>query len=296
MVPLGNPASRKAWTISAWVRGQRSDDLKTTVLPQASGIATERTPRMIGAFHGAIARHTPTGWRMAKAIEPGRLEGMTSPVIWVVIAAASRIMSAASATLKCDQCAGLPVSATTAAAKSSAFDCRMSAAFIRTARRSPGNIADHSGKAAAAASAAWVASLTLAAAARVATSPVTGSIRSNVRSPPAATSRSAMISLVMKHGIPLHSLRTRRRQRRRRVRHRYPCGHLRGRRLDFFLVAAFGCGWRRAMIGVFDQDRLVDAADTEIGFAHGRVGGKIAGDAVADDAASLDQIAAIGNP
>ena len=77
-------------------------------------MATARTPRMIGAFHGAIARTTPTGWRKPMAVEPGRLDGMISPVICVVIEAASRIMSAASPTLKCDQCAGLPVSATTA--------------------------------------------------------------------------------------------------------------------------------------------------------------------------------------
>ena len=59
MAPLGSPASRKHSTISAWVRGQFSLALNTTVLPQASGIATERTPRMIGAFHGAIDRITP---------------------------------------------------------------------------------------------------------------------------------------------------------------------------------------------------------------------------------------------
>ena len=63
MAPFGRPASRNASTISACVRGQFSEALKTTVLPQASGIATERTPRMIGAFHGAIDRITPTGWR-----------------------------------------------------------------------------------------------------------------------------------------------------------------------------------------------------------------------------------------
>src|SRR5260221_10927322 len=73
--PFGSPASRNASTISAWVRGQFSDDLNTTVLPQASGMATERTPRMIGAFHGAIDRMTPTGWRKPMAVEPGRLDG-----------------------------------------------------------------------------------------------------------------------------------------------------------------------------------------------------------------------------
>ncbi len=49
------------------------------------------------------------------------------------------------------------------------------------------------------------------------------------------------------------------------------------------------------MVCVFDQHRLVNAADAEIGFAHRRIGGEIAGDAVADNAASLDQIAAVGN-
>ncbi len=47
--------------------GSSPSALNTTVLPQASGIATERTPRMIGAFHGAIDRITPTGWRIAMA-------------------------------------------------------------------------------------------------------------------------------------------------------------------------------------------------------------------------------------
>ena len=39
----------------------------------------------------------------------------------------------------------------------------------------------------------------------------------------------------------------------------------------------------------------MNAADAEIGFAHGGIGDKVAGDAVADDTASLDQIAAVGN-
>ena len=37
--PSGKPASANASTISAWVRGQRSDALRITVLPQASGVA-----------------------------------------------------------------------------------------------------------------------------------------------------------------------------------------------------------------------------------------------------------------
>ena len=70
-----------------------------TVLPQASGIATARVPRITGAFHGAMPTTTPHAWRTPMAIEPGRSEGMTSPLIWVVMAAASRSMLAASVTL-----------------------------------------------------------------------------------------------------------------------------------------------------------------------------------------------------
>ena len=41
------------------MRGQISEVFITTVLPQASGVAIERTPRMTGAFHGAIDSTTP---------------------------------------------------------------------------------------------------------------------------------------------------------------------------------------------------------------------------------------------
>ena len=64
----------------------------STVLPQASGAAIARTPRMTGAFHGAMPSTTPAGWRIASDSTPGLSEGMTSPVICVVSAAASRSM------------------------------------------------------------------------------------------------------------------------------------------------------------------------------------------------------------
>jgi len=54
------------------------------------GIATARNPRIVAAFHGAMPTMTPTGRLTASASEPGLSEGMTSPLIWVVIAAASR--------------------------------------------------------------------------------------------------------------------------------------------------------------------------------------------------------------
>ena len=57
--PSGKPAASKASTISPWVRGQRSEALKTTVLPQASGVAIARQPRITGAFHGAMPSTTP---------------------------------------------------------------------------------------------------------------------------------------------------------------------------------------------------------------------------------------------
>ena len=63
----------------ACVRGHSSEPLSTTVLPNASGVATARVPRMIGPFQGAIPTITPTGARTAIASLPGTSEGMTSP-------------------------------------------------------------------------------------------------------------------------------------------------------------------------------------------------------------------------
>ena len=70
------------------------------MLPQASGIAIARTPRITGAFHGAMPSTTPTGWRIAIAKLFGLSDGITSPAICVVIAAASRIRPAAKWLLK----------------------------------------------------------------------------------------------------------------------------------------------------------------------------------------------------
>jgi hypothetical protein len=54
MTPGGKPAARSASPISRCVAGQISDAFKTTVLLQAKGVATARTPKMTGAFHGAM--------------------------------------------------------------------------------------------------------------------------------------------------------------------------------------------------------------------------------------------------
>ena len=74
-------------------------------------MATARTPRMTGAFHGAMPSTTPAGWRMPMAIRPGTSDGMTSPEICVVIEAASRSMPAASMALKPYHIGALPASA-----------------------------------------------------------------------------------------------------------------------------------------------------------------------------------------
>ena len=73
--PLGKPASLSVWTIRRWVAGQASDERRITVLPQASGAAIARTPRMTGAFHGAMPSTTPTGWRIASDSTPGLSAG-----------------------------------------------------------------------------------------------------------------------------------------------------------------------------------------------------------------------------
>ena len=68
--PSAKPPRASASPIRRCVRGQISDALRMTVLPHASGMATARTPRMTGAFHGAMPRTTPTGWRIAMASSP----------------------------------------------------------------------------------------------------------------------------------------------------------------------------------------------------------------------------------
>ncbi|AOI94320.1 hypothetical protein WS66_00850 [Burkholderia sp. LA-2-3-30-S1-D2] len=88
-VPGGNPASCIASMIRPCVAGQISEPFNTTVLPHASGSAIARTPRMTGAFQGAMPRTTPAGWRMPIARLPGTSDGISSPPICVVIAAAS---------------------------------------------------------------------------------------------------------------------------------------------------------------------------------------------------------------
>ena len=83
-------------------------------------------------------------------------DGMISPAICVVIAAASRSMPAARCTLKPAQPAVAPVSAIIAAMKSGRAAVRRSAALSSSARRSLGPSADQAGNAAAAASAARI--------------------------------------------------------------------------------------------------------------------------------------------
>lgn len=48
--------SCKASTMIALLLGLASEDLRTTVLPQRSGITTARAARTTAAFHGAIAK------------------------------------------------------------------------------------------------------------------------------------------------------------------------------------------------------------------------------------------------
>ncbi len=170
-VPGGRPASSRASAIRAWVLGQISEALKTTALPQARGVARARTPRITGAFQGARLKTTPTGWRTAKARVPGRSEGMTSPVIWVVRAAASLNIPAARWTLKWAQPGVAPVSRVMASTKASLRASRAKAAFQRTSRRTLGGVSDQASNPLWAASTAWRASSRSAAAARVATPP-----------------------------------------------------------------------------------------------------------------------------
>jgi hypothetical protein len=186
--PAGSPASCSASMIRPWVAGHSSEPLSTTVLPQASGVAIARTPRITGAFQGAMPSTTPAGWRTAIATEPGTSEGRMLPSMRVVSAAASSSMPAARCTLKPAQIAEAPVSAAIAAVKASARASSACAAFISSARRSPGPVAAQAGKAAAAASTAATASAAVAAGARVAT-PWSSGLRRSKRAPSVARRR-----------------------------------------------------------------------------------------------------------
>lgn len=177
--PGGKPASLKTSPISRCVPGQISDALSTTELPQASAVATARTPRMIGAFHGAMPRQTPAGWRTDIARHPGLSDGITSPAICVVSDAASRSMPVASLTLKADQISVVPISAIMIRTKASRLASSAAAAFSNRARLAFGPSADHPGNAAEAAATAASASEAVAAAARLATSCDSGLRRSN---------------------------------------------------------------------------------------------------------------------
>ncbi len=173
------------------------------MLPQASGMATARTPRMTGAFHGAMPSTTPTGWRTAMASRPGLSDGITSPAICVVIAAASRSMLAARPTLNRAQPSVAPVSSAMLVTNASARASSSAAAAISLARRADGPSADQAGKAAAAAAAAAAASARLAAGARLATSPVSGLRRSNSAASEAARRSSPISRLVSSMTAPL---------------------------------------------------------------------------------------------
>ena len=166
-------------------------------------MAIARTPKISGAFHGAMPKTTPTGCRIDNARSPGLSDGITSPVIWVVIAAASRAIPEASATLNAAQVAVAPVSSIIAEVNSSALDWMASAALFKSVRRAPGPNSAHSGNAAAAASAANISSSTEAAAALVAHSPDTGLRRSKVFPPLAGTSLAPINNCVF---IPTPSL------------------------------------------------------------------------------------------
>lgn len=194
--PAGKPASCSASMMRPCVAGHSSDPFRITVLPHASGVAMARTPRMTGAFHGAMPSTTPAAWRTPMARLPGTSDGITSPAICVVRAAASCSRPAARCTLKPAHMPDAPVSAAMATAKSAVRASSACAALSSSARRALGPRADQAGKALAAASAAALASATLAAGAVVATEPSSGLRRSNV-APPVACTRSPLISMEM---------------------------------------------------------------------------------------------------
>ncbi len=192
--------------ISWWVRGQFSLPLSTTVLPQASGVAIARTPRITGAFHGAMPSTTPAGWRRPIARLPGTSLGIRLPPTWVVSAAASRSMPAASITLKPAHIAEAPVSAGTASTNFGVLASSASAAFSSSARRSLGPVLRQVVKASAAASTAATASAVLAAGARLAMLPSSGLRRSKWAPRSAETARPLISICTSDTGVSLEGV------------------------------------------------------------------------------------------
>jgi hypothetical protein len=106
---------------------------------------------------------------------PGLSAGMTSPVICVVSAAASRNSVAAKKQLKPPQGPVAPISSVISRENSAVRLSSRSAALLSSARRWLGPVSDQLGKARAAASTTLSTSAAPAAAASLAILPVTGS-------------------------------------------------------------------------------------------------------------------------
>jgi hypothetical protein len=143
-----------------------------------------RTPRMIGAFHGAMPRITPTGSFSAMARQPGLSDGMTSP--GDLGGQRSRFTHHASGKPEVEH---RPAGGRADFAhhrgeqrhRPYALPAHL-AAFISTARRAFGPIAAQAGNAAAALAATAGMSPAFIAVAEEATSPVIGFLRLEARS------------------------------------------------------------------------------------------------------------------
>ena len=146
--PFGKPASFITSTIRLCVFGQTSDERRITVLPQASGAAIARTPRMTGAFHGAMPSTTPAGWRTRHRQHAGLVGG--DDLAGDLRRQRRRLAQERSrrrCTLKPPHGPVAPISSVIALEKSAVRASRRSAAFRSSARRSLGPVSDQAGKA-----------------------------------------------------------------------------------------------------------------------------------------------------
>ncbi|MOA13498.1 hypothetical protein D3C78_1335530 [compost metagenome] len=150
------------------------------MLPHASGYAIARAPRITGPFQGTMDSTVPTGWRRVMDNAPGLSVGMVSPLICVVIAAASRSRFADAPTLNCAHSCEAPISSAIAVQKSAILASSASAAANRIRRRSVGPVPDQVWNARSDDWAARNASSTLQAAPTLTVCEPRGSMRSNV--------------------------------------------------------------------------------------------------------------------
>ncbi|MQY34032.1 hypothetical protein SRB17_19980 [Streptomyces sp. RB17] len=148
--PFGRPASVAISANIRALRGEISDGLSTTVLPASMAGTTLVTSCWSGKFHGVMTPTTPIGSWMTSEFSITSVHAYSSAAV-----IAASVDATGNPTCACrEKLIGAPISSVMVAASSSLCSRSPSARRRMTATRSPGDVDDHAGKAASAASTA----------------------------------------------------------------------------------------------------------------------------------------------